>query len=162
MLSFFFSNLSLAVRRILVRETQLPSIRPLPTVGVEPFLQAAYSEQANQWTTSPCTHENTCRDTHTHTFNNVKINSRTSHWQASMYYSRVMHGALSKFKKMFKDAANSTCTLLKKEKSTTETPQYYSARLTLKNSFCLMRYFILTCFIFHLFYISYVVIKPTQ
>jgi len=28
-------------RRILVRETQFPSIRPFPTVGVEPFLQAA-------------------------------------------------------------------------------------------------------------------------
>lgn len=57
------SNLSLAVRRILVRETQLPSIRPLPTVGVEPFLQAAYSEQANQWTTSPCAHARTNRQT---------------------------------------------------------------------------------------------------
>lgn len=54
-----FSNLSFAVRRILVRETQLPSIRPLPTVGVEPFLQAAYSEQANQWITSPCAHAHT-------------------------------------------------------------------------------------------------------
>lgn len=49
------TDLSLAVRRILVRETQFPSINPLPTVGVDPFLQAAYSEQANQWTTSPCT-----------------------------------------------------------------------------------------------------------
>lgn len=57
------SNLSLAVRRILVRETQLPSIRPLPTVGVEPFLQAAYREQANQCTTSPCAHA--CTNTHT-------------------------------------------------------------------------------------------------
>lgn len=53
------TDLSLEVRRILVRETQFPSINPLPTVGVDPFLQAAYSEQANQWTTSPCTNTTT-------------------------------------------------------------------------------------------------------
>lgn len=50
------TDLSLEERRILVRETQFPSISPLPTVGVDPFLQAAYSEQASQWTTSPCRH----------------------------------------------------------------------------------------------------------
>lgn len=53
------TDLSLEVRRILVRETQFPSINPLPTVGVDPFLQAAYNEQANQWTTSPCTNTTT-------------------------------------------------------------------------------------------------------
>ncbi|PWA13885.1 hypothetical protein CCH79_00019205 [Gambusia affinis] len=50
------SDLSLAQRRILVSETQFPSISPFPTVGVEPFLQAAYSAQASQWTTSPWRH----------------------------------------------------------------------------------------------------------
>lgn len=40
--------LSFAERRILVRETQLPSITPRPTVGMELFLQAAYREQASQ------------------------------------------------------------------------------------------------------------------
>ena len=45
--------LSFAVRRILVSETQFPSIRPRPTVGTELFLHAAYSEHASQWTTSP-------------------------------------------------------------------------------------------------------------
>lgn len=43
-----FTHLSLEDLRILVKDTQLPSIRPLPTVGVEPFLQAAYREQASQ------------------------------------------------------------------------------------------------------------------
>lgn len=47
------SDLSLEQRRILVSDTQFPSISPFPTVGVEPFLQAAYSEQASQWTTTP-------------------------------------------------------------------------------------------------------------
>lgn len=34
------TDLSLDDRRILVRDTQFPSITPLPTVGTDPFLQA--------------------------------------------------------------------------------------------------------------------------
>lgn len=45
--------LSFEERSILVRETQLPSITPRPTVGMELFLHAAYREQASQCTTSP-------------------------------------------------------------------------------------------------------------